>query len=202
MSIGNKRFYAESNYPPTVRDKPGGNIEMNNFHASGGNADMNWPCDPAAPAPGSGSREAEHRSLVEMRVPATSRYIGVVREMVDAVSAETNLSPMDRAAVRLAVGEACNNAVIHAEPRTRSDVPQITVICWVRPDALQIDITNDGNGYVPVWGGKMPEPMAESGRGMALIEAMMDSVDSFAHHGKTTVRMHKRVTPAPNPARE
>ena len=42
---------------------------------------------------------------------------------------------------------------------------------------LEIDVANAGSAFLPTLGTKMPDPMSESGRGVALIEAMMDSVE-------------------------
>jgi serine/threonine-protein kinase RsbW len=146
------------------------------------------------PATGTGHRpdvSSEGLATVEIRIPASSRYIGVVRETVDAISADTLMSPGDRAAVRLAVGEACNNAVLHAHRLPDANRSDVTVQCRIKADALEIVVVNEGVGPMPHAGSKMPDPLAESGRGMALIEAMMDSVQFLTAEGKTILRMRK-----------
>jgi serine/threonine-protein kinase RsbW len=133
---------------------------------------------------------------VQLRVPSSHRYISVVRETVDAVSEQLNLSADDRMAVKLAVGEACNNAVDHALPSGAVPPHLMTVCVSVQPDALEIEVTNHGNGWHPQNGVAMPDPLgfAESGRGMPLMEMLMDSVEYLSGNGNTTVRMRKRLT--------
>ncbi len=117
---------------------------------------------------------------------------------MDALGEKLRLSPSDRAAVKLAVGEACNNAVLH--PSSPEKIPQVTIACRVLPNVLEIDVTNQGNGFHPPIAAKMPdaELLSESGRGMALMELMMDSVEYLSLHGNTVVRMRKHYTPSPN----
>lgn len=151
----------------------------------------------AAHAAPTGNNEREN-ALVSVCIPGETAFIPVARQTVDALGEKLRLSPGDRAAVKLAVGEACNNAVLH--PGATSLSPQVTVACRVLPDFLEIDVTNQGNGFHPPLGAKMPdaELLSESGRGMALMELMMDSVEYLSLHGNTVVRMRKRYTPSPN----
>lgn len=146
------------------------------------------------PGDGAGMPETE---VVQVRIPGLSEYISVARQAVDAVGEQIRLSRDDRAAVKLAVGEACNNAVFHARSNAANGVGWVMVACQVAPDALVIDVTNQGNGFHPTAAVRMPaaEELRESGRGMALMEMLMDSVEYFSHHGNTMVRMCKRRAP-------
>jgi serine/threonine-protein kinase RsbW len=136
---------------------------------------------------------------VQLRVPGSHRYISVVRETVDAVSQQLRLSPDDRMAVKIAVGEACNNAVEHAPTTEGRTPPTMTVCVKVNGDALEIEVSNQGNGWRPQPKAKMPDPLnyAERGRGMPLMEMLMDSVEYISVGGNTTVRMRKRLSQTP-----
>jgi len=142
------------------------------------------------------------RDLVEVRIPGLAAYIGVARTAVDTVSEQLQFSSDARSAVKLAVGEACNNAVLYAHGDASPqdmvcaaiEAPTVLVSCRVVRDALEIDVMNQGNGFHPQPGhATMPEPraMSEHGRGLALIEMMMDSVQYLTHNGCTVVRMRK-----------
>lgn len=142
-------------------------------------------------------------ALVSVCIPGETAFIPVARQTVDALGEKLRLSPSDRAAVKLAVGEACNNAVLH--PNSPQQIPQVTVACRVLPNTLEpsileIDVTNQGNGFHRPVSVKMPdaELLSESGRGMALMELMMDSVEYLSVNGNTVVRMRKHYTPSPN----
>ncbi|MES2460963.1 MAG: ATP-binding protein, partial [Armatimonadota bacterium] len=74
------------------------------------------------------------------------------------------------------------------EPRS------ISVVGRLFPEYVEIDVISDGDDFRPSPGDyTMPEAesMAESGRGLALIELMMDSVEYLSQDGKHIVRMRK-----------
>ena len=140
--------------------------------------------------------------VVRVQIPGATEYIGVARRAVDALGEQINLPAEARAAVKLAVGEACNNAVLHAK-QANGDYGSVLVACRIVPDALEIDVTNQGNGFHPAEPARMPdaESLAEHGRGMALMEMVMDSVQYLSDNGNTVVRMRKnRPAAAPVPA--
>ena len=134
--------------------------------------------------------------VIRLQVPGALEYIAIVRRAVDAVGEQIHLPAGARAEIKLAVGEACNNAVLHAaecRERDRTDACVMIVACRVRPDALEIDVTNQGNGFHPGAPARMPhaEDLVDHGRGMALMEMIMDSVEYLSEDGNTTVRLRK-----------
>ena len=139
-------------------------------------------------------------AVVCVHIPSKTVFIPIARQTVDALSEQLKLPESDRAAVKLAVGEACNNAVLHSRAPRPGVFPVVTVACRVLPEMLEIDVTNQGNGFHPAPGKVMPdaELLSESGRGMALMEMMMDSVEYLSVHGNTVVRMRKRRPDIPN----
>ncbi len=158
---------------------------------------MAWEC------PSDERKEAEE-SLFQICIPAHLSYIGVVRRAMDALGEQFDLSPDDRSALKLAVGEACNNAVQYGSFENgmgnvedwQNTPRNIGIACRVLPSALEIDVISDGDNFHPTPGDyTMPsaESMAESGRGLALIELMMDSVQYLTEDGKHIVRMHKML---------
>ncbi len=73
------------------------------------------------------------------------------------------------------------------------------VTCRLRDDALEIDVANGGNGFHPTAPAGMPraETLAEHGRGLALMEMMMDAVEYLWEDGNTIVRMRKKGVAQP-----
>ncbi len=130
--------------------------------------------------------------VICLQIPGETEYVGIARHAVDAVGEQISLPPDARMAIKLAVGEACNNAVKHAR-QAGSEAHPVSVACRVQPDALEIDVTNHGNGFHPEVPAAMPvaEALDEHGRGLALMEMMMDSVEFLSENGNTTVRMRK-----------
>ena len=135
----------------------------------------------------------QDNEVIRLQIPEATEYIPVVRRLVDAVGEALRLPQSARAEVKLAVGEACNNAVLHAKHLASAGGGSMVVACRVRPDALEIDITNRGNGFHPDAPAAMPpaEALAEHGRGLALMERVMDSVEYLSEGGDTTVRLRK-----------
>ena len=162
--------------------------------------DVTLTAEALHPAASAASYAPENDATVCVHIPSQTAFIPVARQTVDALSEHLQLPASDRAAVKLAVGEACNNAVLHAISPRPGVAPTVTVSCRVLPDALEIDVFNEGNGFHPTLGAKMPnaELLSEHGRGMALMEMMMDSVEYLSIKGNTVVRMRKRRPLIPN----
>jgi serine/threonine-protein kinase RsbW len=135
---------------------------------------------------------------IQVRIPGSTAYIRLVRDAVDTLADRVSLSPEDRAAVKLAVGEACNNAVQHAASGENGRSGTVAVALRIGPEALEIEVANEGKGFEPAAAMPTAELLTESGRGLALIEMMMDSVEYLHHEGNTVVRMRKQHrTPHP-----
>jgi serine/threonine-protein kinase RsbW len=130
-----------------------------------------------------------------VRIPGSMAYIRLVRDAVDTLADRVALSSEDRAAVKLAVGEACNNAVQHASPDGNGRPGGVVVALRIGQDSLEIDVANEGDGFCPSATMPVAEALSESGRGLALIEMMMDSVEYLQQEGNTVVRMRKQHRP-------
>jgi len=128
--------------------------------------------------------------VLRLEIPRNTRYISVAREAAEAAAQDLGFDRADCASIRLAVGEACNNAVLHGNKS--GACPHICLTCRVVEDALLFDISNPGTQYHLDLDRQMPEPFAEGGRGLPLIESLMDSVEVLTASSGTTVRIRKR----------
>jgi anti-sigma regulatory factor (Ser/Thr protein kinase) len=90
--------------------------------------------------------------------------------------------------ITLAVAEACCNGVRHGVLAT--DAPLVTVTTRRAADYLSIEVSDHGDGFTPSQP-RMPEPRSESGRGIALMHALMDNVAIESTARGTRVRMIK-----------
>lgn len=100
----------------------------------------------------------------------------------------------------LAVGEACNNAILHG---SRSSEGPVRVRCRLdkpatKDRALQVDIANQGNGFVPEKGTRFAMPDAEEmtghGRGLPLMQQLVDDMQILCENGSTVVRLTKKIS--------
>lgn len=114
-----------------------------------------------------------------------------VRPIRHAVSRIAGSLPFDSrqvSEIALAVSEACMNGVRHGSAPQVG--PRVTVIARPHEDHLAIEIEDCGGGF-PVGVPVMPDPMSETGRGIALMHAMMDHVAITSGEDGTRVRMVK-----------
>ena len=145
-------------------------------------------------------------ATVTLTIPAKTEYLVVARLALAGIARAVPMDESALADLKLAVTEACGNAVRHAHPSADSVVQ---VGFALDGDAIEITVEDEGHGPVPVVPPAMPHPDAlagelpEGGLGLALIDALVDDVEirnREVGHG-TLVLMRKHLTgPAPTPA--
>lgn len=120
---------------------------------------------------------------IRITIPAKPDYVGVARLVVSGIANRMGFSYDDIEDVKLAVAEACTNAVDHAYIDNEGE---IEISCGVFPDRLQVAVADHGNsfdiGKVEERTGPLsiePEMNAlrERGLGIFLIKSLMDTVD-------------------------
>lgn len=140
--------------------------------------------------------------VVRLSFPAKAEYLLLARLALAGLARRLALDEEVLADLKLAVTEACGNAVRHAytDESGRVDVSYV-----VSSDRLQMIVEDQGTGLVLALDGasaaeeeRRPEP-SESGMGMAIIRAIVDELDvrDGAHGRGTVVHMTKYLTPAP-----
>ncbi len=135
--------------------------------------------------------------VVTLAIPARTEYLILARLALAGIAREALIDQSTLADLKLAVTEACGNAVRHANPAADGVV---RVRYSVEGDAIEIRVEDDGPG--------MPAPLArdpaalelsESGMGLAIIDALVDEVEigTGADGRGTTVRMRRRLSGSP-----
>jgi serine/threonine-protein kinase RsbW len=111
----------------------------------------------------------------------------------DVWTAEPAVSAEDRMALELAIVELASNVIEHAT----AGVPlTCSLTLAVDSDGLEARITDDGRpASVDVSAAAMPDDMAESGRGLALVQMVVDELryDRLGDENRWTVRKSTRV---------
>ena len=160
----------------------------------------------------------EAEPAVELRIPASAEYVRVVRLAATGVASRLNFTYEEIEDIKLALAEACNNAILHAAlptaktPATHS--PTILITITPHPDRLEISVTDEGriaatdlaDAARRAQGKRAASPvndatdLRESGFGLLLIQSLMDVVEHQADkHANTSIHMTKDVRPAANP---
>jgi serine/threonine-protein kinase RsbW len=139
--------------------------------------------------------------VVRLSFPAKADYLLLARLALAGLARGVRIDEEVLADLKLAVTEACGNAVRHAYS---GDGGRIDVAFVVAPDRLEMIVEDEGTGLtVPLDGSAVSEDEPalesfESGMGMAIIRAIVDELEvREGHDGRgTAVHMTKYLTPA------
>ncbi|MHB9133148.1 MAG: ATP-binding protein [Armatimonadota bacterium] len=134
---------------------------------------------------------------VELRLPNRPEFVAVARLAVAAVATRMAFDVNDIEDIKVAVGEACTNAIEHGCP-TAGGTEMVTLRCEIAEEALILIVKDPGDGFDPSTATRQHRhgtvTLSERGLGMLLIEALMDEVDFTCTPGDgTQVRMVKRL---------
>jgi serine/threonine-protein kinase RsbW len=138
-------------------------------------------------------------ATVRLTMPARAEYLILARLALAGIAREVAMSEATLADLKLAVTEACGNAVRHAYAGDDSgQAGTVRVVYAVGDDVVEITVEDEGTGVtleeLPMDALAEEDP-AESGMGLAIIRAVMDElvVRERPGGGGTLVRMRKRL---------
>jgi serine phosphatase RsbU (regulator of sigma subunit)/DNA-binding response OmpR family regulator/anti-sigma regulatory factor (Ser/Thr protein kinase) len=126
-------------------------------------------------------RLAEGAGALELELPAEPRSVPAARHRLERWLSETG-GGVDDFAIKLAVSEACTNAVEHAYGPGGGHCFRLTA--WRRDGEVVIEVADAGRWRAPRG--------AHRGRGITMMEEVMDSVELERTPAGTVVRMRKR----------
>lgn len=113
--------------------------------------------------------------VVTLEIPARTEYLILARLALAGIARGVEIDQATLADLKLAVTEACGNAVQHAQP---GDSGVVTIHFMVSEDAIEIRVEDDGPGMDAEPVGSMPDAeLSESGMGLAIIHALVDRVE-------------------------
>ena len=119
--------------------------------------------------------------------------LGDVRAATQAVRgflSEQGLHEEELIACEVALVEACNNAIQHVTERGRHELIEITAVCnGSKVELVVVDHTSGFNWPSRV---DLPPPDSEGGRGLFLIESLMDQANYFRGRAENALVMRKR----------
>ena len=130
--------------------------------------------------------------VVRLEIPARTEYLILARLALAGIAREVEIDQATLADLKLAVTEACGNAVQHAQP---GDPGMVTVRFMVSDDAIEIMVEDDGPGMDAAPAPVLSEgELSESGMGLAIIHALVDRVEiGTGQSGRGTVVRMRRL---------
>jgi len=129
--------------------------------------------------------------VVELEIPSSPEYVSIVRHAVEGIARRMNFDDVQIEDLKLAVGEACTNAVKHG--CAKDELQHIAVRCMILNDGLCVEIRNEiANCEVPLVPVD-PDLNREGGLGLYLIRKLMDEVDIVWEPETAVVKMLKKL---------
>ncbi|MBI3923182.1 MAG: ATP-binding protein [Armatimonadetes bacterium] len=151
---------------------------------------------PSGVSPSGDCLEEAWDSIIEVRIPSDTEFVRVVRLAVSGVASLMPFTYEEIEDLKLAVSEACSNAILHAHEGNGGE--QVVVQLAMQADRLSISVQDRGAG-IPLEhrrkASRPPSELSEQGLGLFLIQALMDEVHyDTAKDTGTNVRMVKYLS--------
>jgi serine/threonine-protein kinase RsbW len=157
---------------------------------------------PSTPPP----RDGAAPQTIELTIPAQAEWVRVARLVTVGVANRLGFNYDDIEDLKLAVAEACNNAILHARPAVAyagGDEPKVRIRHVLHADRLEIFVADEGRADEV----HLPEPQPrdalnevptaqwpESGLGLLLIRSLMDEVQQVPEAELHTLRLVKYLS--------
>ena len=133
---------------------------------------------------------------IELEVPASNKYLAVIRTVMASLATAASGLPDNRIDdLRLAVTEACANAIDAEARKAVGDRVPIRVHLEIDADHVAVEVHDEGGGFDPAGvavhpPANQPERLSyERGLGIPLMRALADQVEFRSEGGGTTVRL-------------
>ena len=128
-------------------------------------------------------------TIVKLEFPGSPRLISIARKTVEGIARRTTLTCSQIEDLKIAVGEACCNAVRFSNPRHSP----VTVRCILNKEELQVEICSRGTGC-PNQSGIEPEEdeLATAQMGFYLIDHLVDEWSVVSESGNKYIKLAMR----------
>ncbi len=127
-------------------------------------------------------------------IPSSTRFLADVDEFVEGLLRDWGTSASVIADIAISVSELVNNAVVHGNKASPDGV--VTVSMRREGDTVTIDVADEGTGFNPA---EIDDPLKEEnllkevGRGIFIVEQLMDKVDIAVSKRGTTISISKAI---------
>ncbi len=127
----------------------------------------------------------------QFEITAHPQNAGLARERVRALAMRAGLSGLDLADVEIAVGEAVTNAILYGSPSAAS---LIVIVSGLGEGAFFVEVRDQGHGFDPSALHESNDMNALGGRGIHLMQALMDHVELHHNGAGMIARLSKRLS--------
>lgn len=127
---------------------------------------------------------------INLSLPSKPEYVSIARLTASYLANQMGFDVEIIEDIKLAVGEACNNAILHSGTEETYKIEFFNM-----PNELKIEIRDHGKGF-SVENYKKPnaEDLQENGLGLFIIKSLMDQVEIESFEGSgTKIIMSKTI---------
>jgi serine/threonine-protein kinase RsbW len=129
-------------------------------------------------------------AVINLTIPAKAEYITLGRLALTALARVRELPEETLADLKLALTEACSNAVRHAYSTNEGTVE---ILYELQTDRLIVEVCDQGRGFVPPSGLEEID-FGEGGLGIAIIREIVDDLEiSEKIGGGSRLRFEKKL---------
>lgn len=119
---------------------------------------------------------------ISISIPTKSEYVSIARLTASVLANKIGFDIEEIEDIKVAVGEACNNAVIHGK---NSDTYKINFI--VSENSFQVEVIDSGKGFkMDEYKEPDLENPKENGLGLFIMKSLMDDVEIKSSNGDGT----------------
>ena len=138
---------------------------------------------------------ASRPAALRFSLPCDLKQVRHAAQTVHRFLAEQGCGEQILSACDLALVEACNNAIKYA-PETAQSLPVLVEVIS-SPALIELRITDHTRGFDWPERIELPDPESESGRGLYLIQSLMDSAGYLRGNGENILLLRKSHPAAP-----
>ncbi len=128
-------------------------------------------------------------AALEIEIPCRLEHVRTAALKLRSFLATNRCVDSDVRDCELALVEACNNAIEHALGEARSVPVRIEALC--RPAMIELRITDHTGGFSWPAAAALPTADAESGRGVYVIQALMDASEYHRLPGRNVLVLRR-----------
>ncbi len=128
---------------------------------------------------------------IKISLPGKPEYVSIARLTASVIANQMGFNIDDVEDIKVAVGEACNNAVLHG--KSHEEVFEIQF--EVQEERIIIEVRDNGNGFdLDEYQAPEPGELRENGLGIFIMKTLMDEVDFIpVQNNGTTIRLVKEL---------
>ena len=126
-----------------------------------------------------------------LEIPSSTEYVSIARRAIEGIARRMTFTANEVEEIKLAVGEACTNAVKYGPA---VDSPNVEIRCSVHPDGLSVEIRNATPYRVHPHIPTKLDTSRESGRGLYMMSRLVDEVDMKWERRSATIKLFKKLS--------